>query len=257
MRNNITKQRLGGMVLSPFGDIGTYANHGFGDFQVLSDGSIAGLGFKNSWTYDDWTSANHKWSDHIAYWFKLNYVPLDSTILSRANAKIGQMADAAKAGSSQADGLLLQLTTPIKVGIAAADKNTSQFDNLGNASDATHADRFRIFNELNAAITKLANATIPTVWSDLDTGGATAPGGADAGTPTGIYQTLAKNNANAAAAAAAAKAAADAARNAGMLSNASALPGSDNTLMYVAAGVGGLLLIGGVIVMMKGKKASS
>lgn len=131
---------------------------GFGEFVVVGPGDLA---FQNSWTYDDWNSANKKWLNHIDYWFKLKYVPLPPSVITAAKNKFNALQTQLNAGDVAAGALLEKLLLPIRRGIADGDSNTSQFDNLGNASDATHRARFELFTALNKAIQDLANVTLP------------------------------------------------------------------------------------------------
>lgn len=247
MKTRISRN-LNGYVLSPFGNIDGLGNFAaFGEFLVVSPGRGS---FQNSWTNDDWTSANRKWSDHIKYWFKLNYEPLDEGILDRAREKGDKLNTQAKAGDVAAGGLLLSLIDPIYALIKRADANTSQFDNLGNASDATHRDRFNIFNSLNAAITKLANVTIPAFTPPADAG-AGITGVAPGQTAANVYVFQAQQ---AAAAAAAAKAANEAAATAKAAADAQAAaklnPGlvktSQSALSAAQTGPSNMLLFGGI-----------
>ena len=252
-----------GYVLSPFAGFGSFA---FGEFQVLGPSSLA---FQNSWTNDDWTSVNHKWKDHIAYWFHLSYEPLDNDILQQAVAKLEQLTTNAKAGDAASSALKMSLLSPIANLIKRGDANTSQFDNLGNASDATHRDRYAIFTSLNDAITKLANAKVPAFTPPADAvaqgiTGATTPGGASS-----VYLFMAQQQQAAQAAAAAqaavakAKADAEAAAAAAAAKKGStggdmsklAVPEEGPNKLLIFGGIGLVTLLGvGAVLMMKKKK---
>lgn len=229
---------------------GSYS--GFGEFLVVTPGKGS---FQNSWTNDDWTSANRKWKDHINYWFKLSYEPLDEGVLDRARVKGDKLLTQAKEGDIASGALLGSLADPIFALIKRADANTSQFDNLGNASDATHRDRFAIFNSLNQAITRLANATIPAFVPPSD-GTSPLPGSKP---PSSVYEYQAQQIAAAqaaakAAAAAAAKAKADALANVG--NRPGSLAPQNNSKMLIFGGIGLAALLGVGLVLSKKKKAA-
>lgn len=255
MKNRIAGS-LHGYVLSPFGNI-----DGFGDFggiSVLPGAAGNAFTFQESWSSDDYSNADSSkgwWADSN-YW-KLNDGgwdgPPDDATTARAVSKFNAIKKGIDASSASAVVMGDTYVTAVSDAVKAVDANTKKANWVGKYSDSDNRQRSVLMVNLKNAVTRLANATVPALWPDIDTGGLTSGTGAGGAVTTNdiiAQQQLKASQDLKTAQAALAAAQKGSVSTPGILGTAS----TDNTMLYIGGAVGLVALLG-VGIMLSKKKA--